>query len=208
MKFAAVSVASAVLLARLGLGQLIITTLPYVDGNTLALSLSTDALGDIETYTVSTITAGAAGVGAGGALPTTTPLVTTALTTTNTRTTKTTGKATQTTATQRVVGQETTAPPMKTTTYGYDPGNGQWTSAIWTASVTADRQVATANVPEGSIVEYSQYQSVVDSVVLASAIATGGSQGTGVTSGAERAVMGCSIMVAGVVGAGAMMLRL
>jgi hypothetical protein len=70
---------------------------------------------------------------------------------------------------QRVVGQQESVAPMKTTTYWYDPGNGVWTSAVWTASVTAEPTVATAIVPEGTIAQYNTYQSAVNSKVLASA---------------------------------------
>ena len=59
--------------------------------------------------------------------------------------------------------------PMKTTTYGYDPGNGVWVTATWTASITGDPAEPTVIVPEGTIQDYNQYQSKINGGILASA---------------------------------------
>lgn len=121
------------------------------DGETIIISITTDVFGDRTTTTLSTID------------PNNPTTATTALTTTPTTT-----RGRQTT-TQRVVGEDTTAAPMRTTTYGYDPGNGVWVTDTWTASVTAAPSAATAVVPEGTIQNYQSYQAVINSAVLQSA---------------------------------------
>lgn len=83
--------------------------------------------------------------------------------------------------------------PMQTTTYWYDPGNGVWTSAVWTASVTAAPTVVTANVPEGTIAAYETYQQAVNSKVLASAEAAVNNS----TGAADRMVEGWSKTLVG-----------
>lgn len=164
-----ITVLSSVLLASSAFAQRYTTTLPFLDGDTLVVSAGTNALGLPTTVTLSTITA----TGTLATVPTLTTLPTT--TATRTTTTNTRTRTTQTTANgpdttmQRVVGQDTTAPPMRTTTYWYDPGNGVWTVATWTASVTAAPQVATVNVPSGTIQDYNSYQTVVNSAVLSAA---------------------------------------
>ena len=98
---------------------------------------------------------------------------------------------------QRVVGQQETMAPMKTTTYWYDPGSGVWTSAVWTASVTAAPSVATAIVPQGSIADYEQYQSTINQNVFASAEAAQGSS----VGGAARSIGQGAIAWTGALGA-------
>ncbi|RXK42608.1 hypothetical protein M231_00162 [Tremella mesenterica] len=141
-------------------------TEPWAEGNTYVLSVGTDAFGDDITKTLSQI-------GATGA----------ATSTKTTKTTKTTDGRPTTTA-NRVVGQDTTAPPMQTTTYWYDPGDGVWTVGTWTATVTAAPAVPTAIVPEGTIQDYNTYQNGVNSAVLSSAAAAGLSSNSTGSSGA------------------------
>jgi uncharacterized membrane protein len=98
---------------------------------------------------------------------------------------------------------------MRTTTYWYDPGNGVWTSAVWTASVTAAPQDVTAIVPEGTIADYQTYQSAINSKVFASAEAAAAS---GASSAAGRNTGGSAVWawagVVGAVGAGALVVAL
>ncbi|CAD6573739.1 MAG: hypothetical protein TREMPRED_000899 [Tremellales sp. Tagirdzhanova-0007] len=211
--FAILAGLSSLLLAHPAVSQLVTTTLPWANGNTEVLSVSTDALGDLLTVTISTITAAEDGAAATTALLTTaltTPL-TTALATTNTRLDTTTTKRPTTTAGAptsttglRVVGQETTAAPMQTTTYFYPNGAGPWTSATWSASVTGDPTVATAIIPQGSIQPYQEYQSAVNSVVLASAEAVA-SATTSQTGGARRNSIATGWAAAGVGAVGVVM---
>lgn len=104
----------------------------------------------------------------------------------------------------------------------YDPGDGVWIAGTWTASVTAcvafhfvivkraypvrAPAVATAIVSSGSIADYTAYISSADSAVLAGAVATGGTGGTGVGNGAQgrigSASAGWTAFGVGILGAG------
>ncbi|RSH92663.1 hypothetical protein EHS25_008108 [Saitozyma podzolica] len=184
MRLALASFVSSLLLAAGAAAQgQYTTTLPWANGDTVVVSVSTNALGVATTKTVSTLGGNAA--------------VTTG-TTTNTKTTKTTAGAPTTTA-QRVVGQDTTAAPMRTTTYWYDPGDGVWVEATWTASVTDNPTVATANVPAGTVQDYNNYQTSVNSVVYASATAANALVSSG--AGPRNDVWGGAGLGAVVVGA-------
>jgi len=184
---------SSVLVASNVLARTYTTTLPYEDGNTLVVAVTTDALGDVLTNTLSTITA------AGTQSSTSTTL-------TNTRIKITTATGPVTTTGQRVVGVDSTAAPMRTTTYWYDPGDGVWTVATWTASITAAPTVATAIVPEGTIIDYNSYQTVVNSVVLASAEAAAATNGSsGAASRMNERTAGWAAVVVGA-GLGALVL--
>ncbi|KAK6907558.1 hypothetical protein L486_05477 [Kwoniella mangroviensis CBS 10435] len=177
MYISASTLVSALLLAASNVAaQQFTTTYPWANGDTVVLSTGTNALGVATTRTIQTLTGTA-----------TTTARTTATTTTaadddddDDATTTTTGKTT--TTQQRVVGNTptTTAAPMRTTTYWLDPGDGVYTAFTWTAPTTALPTVATANVPAGTIQEYNEYQSAVNSVVLQSAeaaVANGSSSG-------------------------------
>jgi len=126
------------------------TTLPWANGNTLVIAVSSDAEGDLETQTLSTVTGSASAVAAA------------------TKAT-TMAAAAATTTGQRVVGVDSTAAPMRTTTYGYDDGSGNWVTATWTASVTAAPNEATYQAAGGTIQDYNSYQNAINSVVLSSA---------------------------------------
>ncbi|KAI9634554.1 uncharacterized protein MKK02DRAFT_38083 [Dioszegia hungarica] len=173
-------------LAGVTMAQIITYTLPYVDGDTLVISTGTNALGVPTTQTLRTLTGGASAVTSvpGGVVGLSSSssssraaVVITSSSSSISRstarvTTATTAAATGTATTPRV-GQDTALPPpMRTTTYDYDTGNGYWTKATWTASVTKAPDVATVIVPKGTVQEYPQYQTSVNSNVLASAQAS------------------------------------
>jgi len=154
------------------------------------------------------------GIATGATTALTTALTTaiaTSTTTARTRTTRTTAAATTdangrplTTTGPRVVGQQETMAPMRTTTYWYDPGNGVWTVATWTATVTAEPTVATYIPPAGTVADYDSYQSEVNGNLFASAK---GSQAANLASGStgaagKRAAAGLAVIV-GAVGIGA-----
>jgi len=82
--FALLASLSSLLFAHNAASQLVTTTLPWLNGNTEVLQISTDALGDPVTATISTITA--PGAGAATTTPTT-ALTTTGLTTALAKTT-------------------------------------------------------------------------------------------------------------------------
>lgn len=181
------------------------TTLPYEDGNTLVVSVGTNARGVSTTATLSTIEDD--GITSALTASTTT---TTGKTTTTKKTTTSTGPVT--TTGQRVVGEETTAAPMRTTTYWVNQADGTWTDFTWTASVTAAPTVATANVPSGTILAYDSYQSSANSVVLAAAessASTAAGMRRSAPAGMTDAAMGGWVtMVLGAVGAGVGVLAL
>lgn len=86
---------------------------------------------------------------------------------------------------------------MRTTTYWYDPGSGVWTSAVWTASVTAEPTAVTAIVPAGTIADYESYQSSINANIFASAeaankssAATAAGRGIGLRAWAWAGVVG------------------
>ena len=91
---------------------------------------------------------------------------------------------------------------MKTTTYWYNPGNDVWVAATWTASFTAEPTVATYIPPEGTMVEYSEYLSAINNIVVSSADAAG-SSATALTV-PWRGLAAWGAMFAGAIGAGAL----
>ncbi|ORX35439.1 hypothetical protein BD324DRAFT_652567 [Kockovaella imperatae] len=178
-------------LASTALAQIETITLP--NGNTVVISVGTNALGDEFTTTLNS-----ALVVGGAAAETNTK--------TNTKTTTTVNNAVEggaptTTTGPRVVGVETTAPPMRTTTYWYDPGDGVWISQIWTASITAAPTVATAIVPAGTIQNYNSYQTQINSVVLKSAEAAEAASSGQVSGNIGAARRGVQEQAAGLVAA-------
>lgn len=60
---------------------------------------------------------------------------------------------------------------MRTTTYWYDPGDGEWVQATWTASNTVPPAEPTVTVPAGTIQDYNQYQTSVNRAVISAAVA-------------------------------------
>ncbi|OCF33228.1 hypothetical protein I317_03709 [Kwoniella heveanensis CBS 569] len=195
---------SALLLASSALAQRYTTTLPWANGDTVVVSAGTNAAGVAVTTTLSTVT-GAAGV---------TTALTTARTTTTAaadddddETTTTTRNTRATTTTQaRGPNQLTTTSydPMRTTTYWLDPGDGVYQAYTWTAPTTTLPQEPTALVPAGTIQDYQEYQSNVNSVVLQSAeAAVASSSNSGSGPSINRAMVGgWSAIALGAVGAG------
>ncbi|WWC60518.1 uncharacterized protein I303_103092 [Kwoniella dejecticola CBS 10117] len=190
------------------LGQQFTTTFPWAQGDTVVLSTGTNALGVATTRTLQTITTGVAGATTNTRLTTATTATTALDDDDDDTTTQTTARPT--TTEQRVVGNTptTTGKPMRTTTYWLDPGDGVWTVFTWTAPTTALPTVATANVPAGTIQDYQEYQSAINSVVLESAQAAvanssrSGSLARRSVVGADAILGGWTAMVLGVVGAG------
>jgi len=93
---------------------------------------------------------------------------------------------------------------MRTTTYWYDPGNGVWTVATWTASVTAEPTVATFIPSAGTVLDYEAYQSEVNGNLFASAksaTAAGANASGGSNDAAKRAGLGWTAVAVGAVGA-------
>ncbi|WVF70850.1 hypothetical protein IAT40_005644 [Kwoniella sp. CBS 6097] len=195
---------SALLLASSALAQRYTTTLPWANGDTIVVSAGTNAAGIAATTTISTVT-GAAGV---------TTALTTARTTTaaagadddDDETTTTTRNTRVTTTQQRGPNQLTTTSyePMRTTTYWLDPGDGVYAPFTWTAPTTALPSEPTALVSAGTIQDYQEYQSNINSVVLQSAeaaVASASKVGNGASS--NRAMIGgWSAIAIGAVGAG------
>lgn len=102
---------------------------------------------------------------------------------------------------------------MRTTTYWYDPGNGVWTVATWTASVTAEPTVATYIPSAGTVMDYDAYQSEVNGNLFESAkganaavAANAGSQNG--AEGKRAGMKGWAAIVAGAVGVGAVVVGL
>ncbi|KAK4686717.1 hypothetical protein P7C73_g3406, partial [Tremellales sp. Uapishka_1] len=210
------SVLSSVFLASSAMALEYTTTLgvgQYLDGNTVVVSVGTNALGVAVTSTLSTIEDD--DVTAAVTNTVTNPL-TAATTTTRALKTTTTKKATTATATtrptattgDRVIGGITTdsIAPMQTTTYWYEGTDGVWVQGTWSASVVIPT-VATAVVPAGSIVEYNSYQASANSVVLASAIASNSASAgrRGMQEMSYSGVGGWAAMVMGMVAGGAML---
>ncbi|KAL7423658.1 hypothetical protein Q5752_001240 [Cryptotrichosporon argae] len=171
-------------LAAPSMAALVTSTLP--DGNTVVLSISTDAEGDAVTKTVSTI---------GGD--------TAATTTTKATTTKTT--ATHTTTKGQVVDQAppttTTADPMHTTTYWYEGSDGVWVEATWSNSFVVPT-VATVIVPAGTIQDYAAYQESANSVLYAAAESSNAASSAGERrASVNHAVAGWTAMAVGMAGA-------
>ncbi|KAE8540122.1 hypothetical protein D1P53_004060 [Cryptococcus gattii VGV] len=188
MRFTPSAVLATLFLVTSVFAQRLTTTLNVQDGDTLVISKTTNALGATITTTLSTI-------------------VSDGVTTSSTSTTSAKRK---TTTTPRIVGAETTTtttpPPMRTTTYWVDTGNGYWTYYTWTAPTTTVPTVATANVPAGTVQNYNDYQSAVNSAVFSSvqeAIATSNNAGARAQPvGMDSILGGWMTLVLGAVGAG------
>lgn len=94
---------------------------------------------------------------------------------------------------------------MRTTTYWVDTGNGYWTYYTWTAPTTTVPTVATANVPAGTVQNYNDYQSAINSAVFSSvqeAIATSNAGARAQPVGMDNVLGGWMTLVLGAVGAG------
>ncbi|WVN85658.1 uncharacterized protein L203_100807 [Cryptococcus depauperatus CBS 7841] len=198
MKFYTATLMATLFLAST-VAQKLITTIDPVEGNTVVLSLSTNARGAIVTSTLSTINGDAAVTpvvddGNGNADPTT----------------KDAKKPT--TAAERVVGNTVSEGPMRITTYWIDTGNGYQTVYTWTAPTTVAPTVATANVPAGIIQPYSQFQSNVNSAIFSSAQAAAKTPAAGARRaqpvGMDSILPAWMTFVVGAVGAGLGLLAL
>lgn len=94
---------------------------------------------------------------------------------------------------------------MRTTTYWVDTGNGYWTDYTWTAPTTTVPTVATANVPAGTVQNYHDYQSAINSAVFSSAqeaVASSNAVARAQPIGMDSILGGWMTLALGAVGAG------